>query len=73
MEVVLSKVEDLFKIIETLFRYSVLTKEEWQTVRSLAGNKSIIIKKFDKGSSVVISDVDYMKETNCLILMSTRN
>ena len=66
LEVFLSKIEEeLFKIIETPLNYSNLTKEEWQAVRSLADDRSIVIKKADKGSSIVIWDrVDYLKEAN---------
>ena len=63
---VTSKIEEkLFKIIETPLNYSNLTKEGWQAVRSLADDRSIVIKKADKGSSIVIWDrVDYLKEAN---------
>ena len=55
LEVFLSKIEEeLFKIIETPLNYSNLTKEEWQAVQSLADDRSIVIKKLIKGSSIVI-------------------
>ena len=39
--------------------------EEWQAVWSLADDRSIVIKKPDKGSSIVIWDrVDCLKEAN---------
>ena len=56
--------EDFFKLTETPFKYSNLTKGEWQTVRSLANGRSIVIMEADKGFSFVIWDrVIYMKET----------
>ena len=40
-----------------------LTKEEWLAMRSLAGDRSIIIKPPDKGSCVVAWDrEDYLAE-----------
>ena len=52
LEMFLSKVEqDLFKTIETPVRYSNLSNDEWKAIRSLADDKSIVIKKADKGSS----------------------
>ena len=48
--------------------YSNITKEEWQAIQSLANDRSIVIKKADTGSSVVIWDrVDYLKEANKLL------
>ena len=43
-------------------RYSNLSQEEWRAVRSLADNRSIVIKKADKGSYVVWDRWDYIKE-----------
>ena len=44
-------------------RYSNLSQEEWRAVRSLADDRSIVIKKADKGSCVVVWDRwDYIKE-----------
>ena len=37
-------------------RYSNLYKKQWKTVRSLANDRIIVIKKTDKGSSVEIWD-----------------
>ena len=55
LEVFLNKIEEeLFRIIETPLSYFNLTKEEWLAVRSLADDRSIVIKKEDKGSSIVI-------------------
>ena len=66
LEVFLSKIhEELFNVIETPLNYSNLTKEEWQAIWSLADDRSIIIKKSDKGSSTVKWDrVDHLKEAN---------
>ena len=66
LEVFLSKVEEeLFKLVETPLNYSNLTKEEWEAVRSLADDRNIVIKKADKGSSIVIWDrADYLAEAN---------
>ena len=63
LEMFLSKVEqDLFKTIETP-RYSNLSSDEWKAIRFLADDRSIVIKKADKGSAVVVWDrVDYIKE-----------
>ena len=64
LEMFLSKVEqDLFKTIETPTRYSNLSSDEWKAIRSLADDRSIVGKKADKGSVVVVWDrVDYIKE-----------
>ena len=64
LEMFLSKVEqDLFKTIETPIRYSNLSSDEWKAIRSLADDRSIVIKKANKGSAVVVWDrVDYIKE-----------
>ena len=62
----LSKIEEeLVKVIKTPLNYSNLTNEKWQAIRSLPDDRSIVIKKADKGSSIVIWDrVDYLKEAN---------
>ena len=64
LEMFLSKVEqDLFKTTETPTRYSNLSSDEWKAIRSLADDRSIVIKKADKGSAAVVWDrVDYIKE-----------
>ena len=57
LEVFLSQIEnELFKTIETPLGYSNLSKEEWEAVRTLAGDCNIVIKKADKCSRVVIWD-----------------
>ena len=62
----LSKIEEeLVKVIKTPLNYSNLTNEKWQAIQSLPDDRSIVIKKADKGSSIVIWDrVDYLKEAN---------
>ena len=38
-------------------------REEWQAVRSLADDRSIVIMKADQGSCVVVWDInDYLQE-----------
>ena len=49
LEVFLSQVEnEFFEILEADIKYSNLSREEWNAIRSLAHDKSIIIKKADK-------------------------
>ena len=44
-------------------KYSNMSREEWQAIRSLADYESIMIKKADKGSCVVVWDRnDYLLE-----------
>ena len=64
IEVFLSQIEHkLFQISDKCLSYSNLTKEEWLVVRSLADDRSIVIKKTDKGSCIVVWDrVDYILE-----------
>ena len=64
LEVFLSQVEnELFQITKQDLRYSNLSKEEWRAIRSLADDRSIVIKKADKGSCVVVWDRnDYVLE-----------
>ena len=55
LELFLSQVEkDLFEIIKTTLGYSNFSKEEWQSLRSLADDRNIVIKKADKVSYVVV-------------------
>ena len=60
----MSQIEsELFKETSDCLHYSNLSQEEWQAVRSLADDRSIVIKKADKGSCVVVWDrFDYVKE-----------
>ena len=57
VEVFTSPVEpDLFKAIERLLGYSNLPKEEWDAIRSLADDRSIVRKRADEGCCIVIWD-----------------
>ena len=50
-------------LAETSLGYSNFSKEEWQVMRALANDRSIVIKKADKGSCVVVWDrIDYIAE-----------
>ena len=64
LEVFLSEVEkELFSCTSKKLGYSNLSTEEWKAMRSLADDRSIVIKKADKGSSVVVWDRnDYVME-----------
>ena len=64
LEVFLSEVEkELFSCTSKKLGYSNLSTEEWKAMRSLADDRSIVIKKTDKGSSVVVWDRnDYVME-----------
>ena len=55
LEVFLSSVEqELFKDIEIPLKYSNLSNEEWGAIRSLADDRSIVIKKVDQGSALAV-------------------
>ena len=57
LEVYFSQVENkLFSIADEPLRYSDLSKDEWIAMRSLADDRSIVIKKADKGSCIVVWD-----------------
>ena len=44
-------------------RYSNLSQEEWRAIGTLADDRSIVIKKADKGSCIVVWDrADYLRE-----------
>ena len=60
----LSQVEnELFSITDEPIRYSNLSKEEWIVMRSLADDRSIVIKKAHKGCCTVVWDRnDYLRE-----------
>ena len=64
LEVYLSQVEnELFSIVDEPIRYFKISKEEWIAMRSLADDRSIVIKKADKGSCIVVWDRnDYVGE-----------
>ena len=55
--------KEIFGIPDSRLGYSNLSREEWQAMRSPADDRSIVIKKTDKGSSVVVWDrYDYTAE-----------
>ena len=64
LELFLSEVEkELFSCTSKKLGYSNLSTEEWKAMHSLADDRSIVIKKADKGSSVVVWDRnDYVME-----------
>ena len=64
LEMILSQVENqLFQITKQNLRYSNLSNKEWRAIRSLADDRSIVIKKADKGLSVMVWDRnDYVLE-----------
>ena len=64
LEVSLRSVEkELFEDIGTSLRYSNLSTEEWKAIIPLADDRSIVIKKADKGSAGVVWERnDYIKE-----------
>ena len=64
VEVFLSQIEhELFQISNKSLPYSNLSKEEWEAIRSLADDRSIVIKKADKGSCIVVwYRYDYLLE-----------
>ena len=53
----------LFQILDKCLPYSNLSKDEWQAIRSLAEDGSIVIKRAGKGLCVVFWDrLDYLSE-----------
>ena len=64
-EVFLSQVEnELLELPNADIKYSNLSREDWNVIRSLADDRIIIIKKADKGSRIVIwGRNDYLMET----------
>ena len=51
LEVFSSQIEkELIELAETSVVYSNLFKEEWQAMRPFENDRSIVIKKADKGS-----------------------
>ena len=62
LEVYLSQMEnEIFKISKEQLGYPNLSNLEWEAVRSLTGDRSIVIKKADKGSCLVVWDrLDYL-------------
>ena len=54
---------EVFKIPKKQLGYSHLSKLEWEAIRSLARDRSIVVKKADKGSCNVVWDrLDYLME-----------
>ena len=45
-----------FEITKQYLKYSNLFKEEWTTIRSLADDRSVVIKRSENGSCVVVWD-----------------
>ena len=64
LEVYLSEIEnEVFKIPKEQLGYSNLNKLEWEAIRSLAGDRSIVTKKTGKSSCVVVWDrLDYLTQ-----------
>ena len=64
LEVYLSQAENkLFSIVDESIRYFNLSKEELVAMRSLADDRSIVIKKADTGSCIVVwNRNDYLRE-----------
>ena len=57
------KKNKLFEITKEPTCYSNLSHKEWRAIRTLAGDRSIIIKKADKGSCIVAWDrADHFRE-----------
>ena len=66
LELFLSHIEkELFEVCKSNLGYSNFPKEKWQCMRLLANDRSIVIKKADKGSCVVVWDrEDYTAEAS---------
>ena len=64
LEIFLSQVENkLFEITKEPTLYSNLSQDGWRAIRALANDRSIVIKKADKGSCIVVWDrTDYLRE-----------
>ena len=64
LEVFLSQIEKkLFELADSPLNYSNFSKEEWQAMRSLVYDRSVVIQKARKGSCVVVWDrEDYIAE-----------
>ena len=54
LEVLIQVEAELFKLSGSSIRYSNMSKDEWDAIRSLADDRRIVIKRADKGSCVVI-------------------
>ena len=67
LEVFLSQLEnEIFKIPFDNLKHSNTSKEECHAIRALADDRTIIIKRADKGSCVVVWD-----RMDCLLKVST--
>ena len=54
-EVFLNEVEkELFTVVNSKLGYPNLSKEDWKAMRTLADDRTIVIKKTDKESCVVV-------------------
>ena len=64
LEVFLSEIEkEIFAVPDWKVGYSNLSQEDWQAIQSIVDDRSIVIKKHDKGHSVVVWDrYDYVAE-----------
>ena len=63
LEIYLSRLEEEILNIDPNINYSNLTKEERKALYSLTDDTSIVIKEADKGSAVVVWDLeDYLAE-----------
>ena len=69
LEVFLNQVEkELFEIPFSDLKCSNISRDEWQAVRSLADDRSIVINKADKRSCVVVwYRYDYLVEAERLL------
>ena len=57
--------KELFEVCKSNLGYSNFSKEEWHCMSLLANDRSIVIKKADKGSCVVVWDrEDYIAEAS---------
>ena len=55
----------MFEVCKSRLGYLNFSQEEWQCMRLLAKDRSIVIKKADKGSCVVVWDrEDYIAEAS---------
>ena len=72
LELFLSQIEkELLEVWKSNLGYSKFSREEWQCMLLLANDRSILIKKADKGSCVVVWDrEDYIAEAKCNKIMS---
>ena len=69
LEVFLCEVEkESFTVADSKLGYSNLSKEEWKAMRTLADDRTIVMKKADKEFCVVVWDHnDYIKEAEKLL------